>query len=164
MGSVAEASGLHSTGSIVVVHGLSYCTACGNFPDQRSNPCLWHWQVDSLPLSHQGSPPAFTVQGDTSLGNILGFSPYLLQVINPSFCSWAWLCLLAPHPPRGEPSFSGSTFHSISPSNNLYNWLSFLLFTCPHCNTSPRMQSSLLYVFTSLPSAKYNAGPITATW
>ena len=25
-------------------------------PDQVSDPCLLHWQVDSLPLSHQGSP------------------------------------------------------------------------------------------------------------
>ena len=30
--------------------------ACGIFPDQGSNPCLLLWQVDSLPLSHQGSP------------------------------------------------------------------------------------------------------------
>ena len=27
------------------------------FPTQGSNLCLLHWQVDSLPLSHQGSPP-----------------------------------------------------------------------------------------------------------
>ena len=26
------------------------------FPDQGLNPCLLHWQVDSLPLSHRGSP------------------------------------------------------------------------------------------------------------
>ena len=28
----------------------------GIFPTQGSNPSLLHWQVDSLPLSHQGSP------------------------------------------------------------------------------------------------------------
>ena len=28
----------------------------GIFPTQESNPCLLHWQVDSLPLSHLGSP------------------------------------------------------------------------------------------------------------
>ena len=28
----------------------------GIFPTQGPNPCLLHWQVDSLPLSHQGSP------------------------------------------------------------------------------------------------------------
>ena len=28
----------------------------GIFLTQGSNPCLLHWQVDSLPLSHQGSP------------------------------------------------------------------------------------------------------------
>ena len=28
----------------------------GIFPTQGSNPCLLHWQTDSLPLSQQGSP------------------------------------------------------------------------------------------------------------
>ena len=28
----------------------------GIFPDQGSNPCPLHWQADSQPLSHQGSP------------------------------------------------------------------------------------------------------------
>ena len=26
------------------------------FLTQELNLCLWHWQVDSLPLSHEGSP------------------------------------------------------------------------------------------------------------
>ena len=43
---------LQNTGLIVVVHGLS----CSIFPTQGSNPHLLHWQVDSLPLSHQRSP------------------------------------------------------------------------------------------------------------
>ena len=37
--------------------GLSCSAACGIFMDQGSNPCLLHWQVDSLPLNHQGRPP-----------------------------------------------------------------------------------------------------------
>ena len=56
MGSVAAVSGPQSTGSIVVAHRLSCAVAHGIFPDQGSNPCLLHWQADSLPLSHQGSP------------------------------------------------------------------------------------------------------------
>ena len=40
----------------VVMHGVSFSTACGIFPDQGLNPCLLHWQADSLPLSHQRSP------------------------------------------------------------------------------------------------------------
>ena len=28
----------------------------GSFPTQGSNLCLLHWQTDSSPLSHQGSP------------------------------------------------------------------------------------------------------------
>ena len=45
-----------STGSIAVVHRLSCFMSCGIFLDQGSNLCLLHWQVDSLPQSHQGSP------------------------------------------------------------------------------------------------------------
>ena len=45
-----------STGSIAVVHRLSCSMSCGIFLDQGSNLCLLHLQVDSLPLSHQGSP------------------------------------------------------------------------------------------------------------
>ena len=33
----------------------SFSEACRIFLDQGSNPCSLHWQVDSLPLSHQGS-------------------------------------------------------------------------------------------------------------
>ena len=54
--SAVSGPGLQSTGSIVVAHGLSCSTACGIFLDHRSNLCLLHWQVDSLPLSHLGSP------------------------------------------------------------------------------------------------------------
>ena len=56
MGSVVVAHGLQSAGSVVVAHGLSCSTACGIFLDQSLNPCPLHWQVDSQPLSHQGSP------------------------------------------------------------------------------------------------------------
>ena len=35
---------------------FSWSMACGIFQNQGLNPCLLHWQVDSLPMSHQGSP------------------------------------------------------------------------------------------------------------
>ena len=37
-----------STDSVVVAYRLSCSTASGIFPDQGSNPCLLHWQVDSF--------------------------------------------------------------------------------------------------------------------
>ena len=55
-GSVVVACELQSAGSVVVVHGLSCSAACGIFPEQGSNPCPLHWQADSEPLHHQGSP------------------------------------------------------------------------------------------------------------
>ena len=50
------APGLCSSGSVVVACGLNCSAACGIFPGQGSNPRLLHWQADSLPLSHRGSP------------------------------------------------------------------------------------------------------------
>ena len=57
----SHCSGLSCCGSqlrehrlIVVAHGLSCSKAHEIFLNQGSNPC--HWQVDSLPLSHQGNP------------------------------------------------------------------------------------------------------------
>ena len=41
--------------SVAVAHGLRCPVACAVFPDQGSNPCLLHWQVDSLPLDHRGN-------------------------------------------------------------------------------------------------------------
>ena len=40
----------------VGAHEFCCFAACRIFPDQGSNPHLLHWQADSLPLSHQGSP------------------------------------------------------------------------------------------------------------
>ena len=48
-------------GSVVVAHGPSCSATCGIFPDQGSNPCLLHWQADSQPLRHQGSPERILV-------------------------------------------------------------------------------------------------------
>ena len=49
-------TGSRRAGSVIVAHGPSCSTACGIFTDQGSNPCALHWQADSQPLRHQGSP------------------------------------------------------------------------------------------------------------
>ena len=73
--------------SVVVAHRLSCSAACGIFPDQGSNPCPLHWQTDSQPLRHQGSPLTVIVYPDVCLPAytpklksiyILVSSPYLL--------------------------------------------------------------------------------------
>ena len=51
-----RSTGSRRTGSVIVAHRPSCSTACGIFPDQGSNPCSLHWQADSQPLPHQGSP------------------------------------------------------------------------------------------------------------
>ena len=49
-------TGSRRAGSAVVAHRPSCSAACGIFPDQGSNPCPLHYQADSQPLHHQGSP------------------------------------------------------------------------------------------------------------
>ena len=51
-----RSTGSRCAGSAIVAHGPSRPVACGIFPDQGSNPCPLHWQADSQPLCHQGSP------------------------------------------------------------------------------------------------------------
>ena len=51
-----RSTGSRRAGSVVVAHGPSCSAACEIFPDQGSNPCPLHWQADSQPLHHQGSP------------------------------------------------------------------------------------------------------------
>ena len=64
---IAEGFSLWNTGSrcvgfsrgawaSVMVHGFNCSMASAIFPEQVSNLCPLHWQVDSQPLGHQGSP------------------------------------------------------------------------------------------------------------
>ena len=55
LGPVVWTSGIVVCVCVFFKHGLSHSVACGIFPDQGLNLCLLHWQVDCLPLSHQGS-------------------------------------------------------------------------------------------------------------
>ena len=64
-----RSTGSRRAGSIIVAHGPSCSAACGILPDQGPNPCPLHWQADSQPLCHQGSPPSW----------------FLMLVLNSSF-------------------------------------------------------------------------------
>ena len=80
-------AGFSSCSSQALRHSLNSCgpqlgcsAACGTFPDQGSNPCLLHWQADSLPLSHPGSPPVLifkVIHRFWNLRNIIKLSSYL---------------------------------------------------------------------------------------
>ena len=94
-----RSTGSRCAGSVAVAHGPSCSAACGIFPDQGSNPCPLHWQADSQPLRHQGSPMA-----DISSNISLSCSLYLLllafqiiKMLNPfilSRSSWI-LCFVS---------------------------------------------------------------------
>ena len=52
-------TGSRRAGSVIAAHGPTCSAARGILPDQGSNPCPLHWQADSQPLRHQGSPSSF---------------------------------------------------------------------------------------------------------
>ena len=45
------------------------------FPDQGWNPCLLHWQVDSSPLNHQGSPQFVSLRMEWLDHEVYVYSP-----------------------------------------------------------------------------------------
>ena len=73
-------TGSRHAGSAIVAHGPSRSAACGILPDQGSSPCPLHWQADSQPLRHLGSPFFFLI-----------FKIYLfLAVLGLRCCAWAF--------------------------------------------------------------------------
>ena len=63
-------TGSRRAGSVVVAHGPSCSAACGIFRDQGSNPCPLHWQADSQPLRHQGSPKHSFILGQIGRAHV----------------------------------------------------------------------------------------------
>ena len=82
-----RSTGSRRAGSVVVAHGLSCSMACGIFPDQGSNPCPLHWQADSQPLRHQGSPICSSLDAHLPLA-VVGFWRLLIEAhFEDSSCS-----------------------------------------------------------------------------
>ena len=83
-----RSTGSRRAGSVGVAHGPSRSTACGIFPDQGSNLCPLHWQADSQPLRHQGSPWQILLNCWISEGNdgkIWAFNLCNIFLLNNNF-------------------------------------------------------------------------------
>ena len=76
-----RSTGSRHAGSVVVAHGPSCSTACGIFPNQGSNPCPLHWQADSQPLHHQGSPSSFIFWKRLCRYGIISFVEFISETI-----------------------------------------------------------------------------------
>ena len=79
-----RSTGSRRAGSVVVAHGPSCSVACGIFPDQGSNPCPLHWQADSQPLHHQGSPHQLSICLLHSICHILEY--FLFALLRDTCC------------------------------------------------------------------------------
>ena len=85
-----RSTGSRRAGSVVVAHGSSCSAACGIFPDQGSNPCPLHWQADSQPLRHQGSPSLYIFFPVCSVAGNVCASVYLPGAIC-KMAKWRYL-------------------------------------------------------------------------
>ena len=116
--------GSRRAGSVVVAHGPSCSVACGIFPDQGSNPCPLHWQADSQPLRHQGSPQRlifylsdFMFKKCTEIHSVtverILFYLALLESCKPNRCHFSSVIKLSPQMNRAEYGLShGSSVHT----------------------------------------------------
>ena len=84
--SCCRAQALDSWASVAAAHGLSRdvglgCPmACGIFPDQGSNRCPLHWQADSYPPYHLGSPDHFSIRLSVLSLRCSSSSLYILDI------------------------------------------------------------------------------------
>ena len=81
--------------SVVVAHGLSCSKACGISSDWEANLCPLHWQADSYPLCHQGSPwlllcRAIRLPLSNSHNSSLKINILLASVLSNSVVSYLW--------------------------------------------------------------------------
>ena len=129
-------------GSVVVAHGPSCSAACGILPDQGSNPCPLHWQADSQPLRHQGSPYIFfrlfvCLGGD---GEAAPISPHLRAVGVSQFPKGRDRAERTPAPP-----------HPCGPSSSTYK--EACVFPCTDVRAANWSHTSLFPSRTGLRGA-----------
>ena len=102
-------TGSRRAGSVVVAHGPGCSTARGIFPDQGSNPCPLHWQADSQPLRHQGSPTSWFLASKLSIE-----VSFFLMIRGPMLAPASLLCSVC------DPSQNGNFLASNDSSTQLY--------------------------------------------
>ena len=112
---LSRSTGSRRAGSVIVAHGPSCSVACGILPDQGLNPRPLHWQADSQPLHHQGSPSAFGFLSKNKR-HIFHFHQELYRTTYSPFCSNTFC------------HFSGNFIIPSSP-----NFLSFWAKNCSRC-------------------------------
>ena len=123
-----RSTGSWRAGSVVVAHGPSCSVACGIFPDQGLNPCALHWQADSQPLGHQGSPQGFFF---TPLHPVK-FPHFLFTLhVNSLWFSGSSECFGQPESPAATSSLPGATGKRPPTQPTLMRPQGSVIKTCP---------------------------------
>ena len=94
-------------------HRLSCSAACAIFLGQGSNLCLLHWQEDSLPLGHQGSPQR---SFDKHLHGTF-FHPFSFYLLT---CDYIWMSFLQ--------TTNGCLWVFFSIPIIFFNWCVWIIF------------------------------------
>ena len=102
-----------------MVHGLSCSVACGIFPDQDSNLCPLHWQADSQPLRHQGSPNTLNIYNYVCQLFLNKFFKKSTACLSRPLRSWLYICFIVIFPTALHQALSAPV-HLISSSSSSY--------------------------------------------
>ena len=144
VGSVVATSRLQSTGSIVMAHGLSCSMAWGIFADQGSNLCLLHWHVNSLPLSHHGSPAKHSTEEEVGVQ-----SPEFTNGRASHIDSQAYELSIAPHFSCLESSFmdTGHRNNTRRTTGSLLCLSAYVHYGLVHLFIDPMRKSVFLFIW-----------------
>lgn len=93
VGSAAMAPRFQSTGSGAVARGLSCSAAPSIFLDQGLHTCLWHWQADSLPLSHREALTVLSSHSCLMTNDVEHLFMPSFAIHIPSLVKYLFLCL-----------------------------------------------------------------------
>ena len=110
-----RSTGSRRAGSAVVAHGPNCSTACGIFPDQGWNPRPLHWQADSQPLRHQGSPLIILKQNIFEMNSTLYIFFFKFYLFIYFWLFWVFISVRGLFPVVASRGHSSSWCAGLSP-------------------------------------------------
>ena len=125
-----RSTGSWHAGSAIVAHRPGCSAACGIFPDQGSNPCPLHWQADSQPLCHQGSPGKLKFKRGLSIMAVHFFTDWYwtLSILSSLCCMSLWKGIGKFHFKKIRKRLISQTFLLSRLQFYLWQWHSHLYF------------------------------------
>ena len=145
-----RSTGSRRASSVAVAHGPSCSAACGIVPGQGSNLCPLHWQADSQPLRHQGSP-YFSVFSSTWLL----FHLDMLHLLNVSFKLWSWELNVVMHIQYNYFTIQWKSCALSHSRHHFLSWHQLILAISSHCWAFTYTPSGLFLMYCLVVSSYF---------